>query len=116
LRIHPLQYLMVGLALAVLSLLLRALSEPVAFGLASLASAAACVGLQFAYVSGVLRSWWRAGVFAGLLSGLYGMLYSLLAAEDHALLMGSLLLFGVLALVMLVTRRIDWYERSASLG
>ncbi|RRN57369.1 cell envelope integrity protein CreD [Pseudoxanthomonas sp. SGNA-20] len=116
LRIHPLQYLMVGLALAVFFLLLLALSEHVAFGLAYLASAAACIGLQFAYVSGVLRSWWRAGVFAGLLSGLYGMLYSLLAAEDHALLMGSLLLFGVLALVMLVTRRIDWYERSASLG
>ena len=116
LRIHPLQYLMVGLALAIFFLLLLGLAEHIPFGRAYLASAAACIGLQFAYVSGVLRSWWRASVFAGLLAGLYGVLYSLLVSEDNALLMGSLLLFGVLATVMLVTRRVDWYERSATLG
>ena len=51
-----------------------------------------------------------------MLTALYSVLYSLLGSEDNALLMGSLLLFGILAVVMLVTRRIDWYERSATLG
>ena len=116
LRIHPMQYLLVGLALAIFFLLLLGLSEHIPFHWAYVASAAACIGLQAVYVSGVLRSAWRAGVFAGLLAGLYGALYSLLVSEDNALLMGSLLLFGVLATVMVVTRRIDWYARSATLG
>lgn len=64
----------------------------------------------------MLKSWWRAGAFAVALTALYGALYSLLVSEDNALLMGSLLLFGVLAGIMWVTRRIDWYERAAQLG
>ncbi|KAF1698978.1 cell envelope integrity protein CreD [Pseudoxanthomonas jiangsuensis] len=116
LRIHPLQYLLVGLALAIFFLLLLGLSEHVAFWRAYAVSAAACIGLQFVYLSGVLKSWWRAGAFAVALTALYGALYSLLVSEDNALLMGSLLLFGVLAGIMWVTRRIDWYERAAQLG
>ena len=91
-------------------------SEHMAFWQAYVLAAAACIGLQFVYLSGVLRGWWRAGAFATMLTALYGALYSLLVSEDNALLMGSLLLFGILAVVMLVTRRIDWYERSATLG
>ncbi|WP_372013059.1 cell envelope integrity protein CreD [Pseudoxanthomonas sp. 10H] len=116
LRIHPLQYLLVGLALAIFFLLLLGLSEHMAFWKAYVAAAAACIGLQFVYLSGVLRSGWRAAAFATMLTALYGALYSLLVSEDNALLMGSLLLFGILAVVMLVTRRIDWYERAATLG
>jgi inner membrane protein len=116
LRIHPLQYLLVGLALAVFFLLLLGLSEHIAFWQAYLVSAAACIGLQFVYLSGVLRSSLRAAGFAALLTALYGALYSLLVSEDNALLMGSILLFGVLAGAMWVTRRIDWYQRAQSLG
>jgi inner membrane protein len=43
------------------------------------------------------------------LAALFGALYGLLVSEDLALLMGSLLLFGLLALVMVITRRFDWY-------
>jgi len=63
----------------------------------------------------VLRSWARAAGFAAGLSALYGALYGLLVSEDNALLMGALLLFGVLALIMWVTRRVDWYALSAEL-
>ena len=109
LPIHPLQYLLVGLALAVFFLLLLGLSEHIAFWRAYLASALACIGLQFAYLCGVLRSRLRAAGFASMLTALYGVLYGLLASEDNALLMGSLLLFGILAAIMWVTRRVDWY-------
>jgi inner membrane protein len=115
LPIHPLQYLLVGLALAIFFLLLLSLSEHIDFWKAYLISAVGCIGLQFVYLSGVLKSWLRAAGFATLLTALYGVLYGLLISEDNALLMGSLMLFGILAVIMWVTRRIDWYDLSASL-
>ena len=78
-------------------------------------SAAACIGLQFVYLSGVLQSWRAAGGFAAMLTALYGVLYGLLISEDNALLMGSLLLFGILAAIMWITRKVDWYELGSSL-
>ncbi|NDK37766.1 cell envelope integrity protein CreD [Pseudoxanthomonas gei] len=115
LPIHPLQYLLVGLALAIFFLLLLSLSEHIDFWKAYVVSAVACIGLQFVYLSGVLRSWGRAGGFAVMLTALYGVLYSLLVSEDNALLMGSLLLFGILAAIMWITRKVDWYELGTSL-
>ena len=115
LPIHPLQYLLVGLALAIFFLLLLSLSEHIAFWKAYLVSAAACIGLQFVYLSGVLQSWARAAGFAAMLTSLYGVLYGLLVSEDNALLMGSLLLFGILAAIMWVTRKVDWYALGAEL-
>jgi inner membrane protein len=47
--------------------------------------------------------------FAAMLTALYTMLYALLRSEDHSLLLGALLVFCVLAVVMLLTRRVDWY-------
>jgi inner membrane protein len=47
---------------------------------------------------------------------MYGTLYFLLRSEDNALLMGSLLVFGVLAVVMLATRRLDWSALAARLA
>jgi len=119
LRLHPLQYLLVGLALVIFFLLLLALSEHMAFGIAYLVAAIACVGLIAFYTASTLG---RAANVAGLtatLGGLYGMLYAILQSEDNALLMGSLVLFFALAAVMLVTRRFDWYrlgQQSGSAG
>ena len=110
LPVHPAQYTLVGLALAMFFLLLLALSEHIAFGAAYLIAASACVGLVGFYLAGVLGSALRGGAFAGLLAALYGALYGLLVSEDNALLMGALLLFGVLGVAMWVTRKFDWYR------
>ncbi|MDR1076431.1 MAG: cell envelope integrity protein CreD [Xanthomonadaceae bacterium] len=115
LPIHPLQYLLVGLALAIFFLLLLSLSEHMMFWKAYLIAAAACIVLQFFYLSGVLKSWLRAAGFATMLTALYGVLYGLLVSEDNSLLMGSLLLFGVLAAIMALTRKLDWYQITSSL-
>jgi inner membrane protein len=106
---HIMQYLLVGLALTIFFLLLIALSEHTPFALAYLASAVACIGLTTAYLAGVFKAWRPAFSFGGGLAGLYGMLYVILQLEDQALLMGSLLLFAMLASVMLSTRRLDWF-------
>ena len=106
--IHPMQYLMVGLALALFYLLLLALSEHLVFEQAYGVAAGALVALITVYLSGVLRSLRLAlGAGAGLAT-LYGMLYWILRSEDYSLLMGALLLFAVLAILMTTTRRVDW--------
>ncbi|RZT42040.1 cell envelope integrity protein CreD [Cupriavidus agavae] len=109
LRIHPIQYLLAGLALAMFFLLLVSLSEHVAFLVAYLAASAACIGLLGFYLTFVLRSWQRGLGFAALLTVLYGALYGLLVSEDNALVLGTGLLFVTLVIIMGVTRKVDWY-------
>ena len=116
LAIHPIQYTLVGLALAMFFLLLTALSEHVDFALAYATATFACVGVITAYLVRVLRSAGLGLAFGAALSSLYAMLYALLKAEDYALLGGSLVLFGLLAAVMLTTRRVDWYSLTAPRG
>lgn len=109
LAVHPVQYGLVGLALALFYLLLLSLAEHLAFARAYLLAAGACVLLIGFYVGHVLHSAWRGAGFGTGLAVLYAMLYALLSAEDYALLMGSLLVFGLLASFMLLTRKLDWY-------
>jgi inner membrane protein len=109
LAIHPVQYALVGFALAIFFLLLTALSEHIAFSYAYGVATAACVSLITFYLVRVLRSVLAGLAFGGALSALYGFLYALLRAEDYSLLGGTLLLFGLLAALMLATRRVDWY-------
>lgn len=110
LAIHPVQYLLVGLALAIFFLLLLSLSEHVPFLVAYLVASAGCIGLLGVYLSAVLGSAARGWGFAGGLTLLYAALYGLLVSEDNALVLGSLMLFAILAGLMLVTRRVDWYR------
>jgi inner membrane protein len=110
LRIHPFQYLLVGLALAIFFLLLIALSEHIAFVLAYSVSAAACVGLIGVYLAGALRERKIAAQFAAGIATLYAVLYGVLLSEDNALLMGTALLFLALGVIMLATRKINWYK------
>lgn len=110
LRVHPVQYLLVGSALALFFLLLVSLSEHLAFGWAYLAASMACTLLLTFYGSFVLQGWGAGAGFGAGIGGLYGVLYALLQMEQNALVLGSLLLFAVLSGVMVATRRLDWYE------
>ena len=114
LRIHPIQYGLVGLALAIFFLLLVSLSEHVDFGWAYLVASVACIGLLGFYLSYVLRSRARGIGFATMLATLYAALYGLLVSEDNALVLGAGLLFLILAAIMVVTRKVDWYQLSSS--
>jgi inner membrane protein len=114
-RLHAVQYALTGLALAVFFLLLISLSEHIRFGTAYAGAAGACVALLTFYLRHPLRSALRTAFFAVLFCCLYGALYVLLGSEDHALLLGSLLVFGVLAAVMPLTRKLDWAALSGRL-
>jgi inner membrane protein len=113
LRIHPIQYGLVGLALSMFFLLLLALSEHVQFAAAYVVAALACVGLIAYYLGHVLGGYIRAAGFAAMLGTLYAALYGLLVSEDNALVLGAGLLFLMLAAVMVLTRRVDWYQAAA---
>jgi inner membrane protein len=110
LRLHTLQYLLIGLANCVFFLLLLALAEHVGFAPAYVASAAAATALITSYSAAVLQSLRRALPVGALLAALYGYLYVTLRAEDYALLFGALGLFAVLAGFMYLTRRVDWHR------
>ncbi|NHQ87969.1 cell envelope integrity protein CreD [Iodobacter sp. HSC-16F04] len=107
-EIHPVQYALVGAALALFFLLTLSLSEHLGFAKAYWSAAAASVLLLGYYVSFVLAAWQRGVGFAVVLTALYGLLYGILQSEDMALLMGSITLFALLSCVMVLTRKMDW--------
>lgn len=110
LQIHPVQYGFVGLAQALFFLLLLGLSEHIRFGAAYLIATLACCSIITLYLAGVLGTRRQSYAFGGFLTLLYATLYGLLQSEDHALVAGSVLLFGLLSAVMLFTRNINWYD------
>jgi inner membrane protein len=115
-RFHPVQYGLIGCALAVFFLLLLALSEHIDFALAYAGAAMACSMLIAFYLRSALGTRLRTlGYFAGF-AGMYATLYAMLQSEDNALLMGSLLVFALLAAIMIATRRIDWSEMTRKLA
>jgi inner membrane protein len=108
--IHPIQYAFVGLAISVFYLLLISLAEHIAFHWAYTFAVMCCCGLLLFYVRYMLKNILSAILFSAMILGLYGLLYVIVQAEDFALLMGSFLVFAVLAILMYVTRKIDWYD------
>jgi len=109
-RVHPMQYLLVGSALAIFFLLLVSLSEHMPFAWAYAAASSVCTALLAFYGSHVLGGA-RGGVaFGSAVAALYGVLYLLLQQEQTSLVLGSGLLFAALAAVMVLTRRLDWYR------
>lgn len=111
-RVHAIQYLMIGGALCLFYLLELSLSEHLGFPAAYVIASAAVVAMLGAYGIVALRRASRAGVVAAGVALLYAYLYLLLMNEDYALLIGSIGLFAILGAIMYVTRRIDWYAAS----
>lgn len=108
LDIHPIQYALIGAAMAVFYLLLIAIAEHLAFSYAYLIAATMSTALLAYYGMYVLGSRTDGIIFAGVVLSLYGVLFLILQAEDTALLMGALLTFAVLAAMMVATRDTRW--------
>jgi inner membrane protein len=115
-RIHPLQYLLVGLAISLFFLLLLSVSEHLGFAAAYLLAAVSTTALITVYARAALvspRHGWAGWIMAPVLGAGYLFLYGTLQSEDYALLIGSLGLFAILGAVMLLTRRVNWYGRGS---
>lgn len=107
--VHPVQYVLIGIALSVFYTLLLSVSEFLPFDSAYAIAAIATILLITLYANAHFKSWKTASLFALVLSCLYLFAFILVRLEDTALLVGSIGLFLILALVMYGTRKINWY-------
>lgn len=112
-RVHPAQYVLIGLAQMVFYLLLLSLSEYVGFDAAFAVAAVATVGLIGAYAGAAFHARRYAIQALVVFSLIYALIYLLMRLEDFALLAGSVASFVGLALAMWLTRRLDWYGARA---
>ncbi|MCA0425797.1 MAG: cell envelope integrity protein CreD [Bacteroidetes bacterium] len=109
-RIHPFQYLLIGAAMVLFYILLLSFSEQIGFSYAYLLSTALVVLLISAYSLSIFGKWKNSLGLLAVLSAFYGYVFVLIQQQQFALLLGSLGLFLVLALLMYVSRKINWYQ------
>lgn len=108
-KIHPVQYCLIGLADVIFYLLLLSVSEHLPFSLTYWISSAAVCALTLFYTASIFRKAKWGALFAGVQAVSYVFLFGTLQAEDYALLIGTLGIFFVVALLMVLTRKVDWY-------
>jgi len=109
-KIHPFQYILVGLALSLFYILLVSISEHSNFDLAYVISTFSIVGMISFYALYIIKAHKMVTILIITLIGIYGFVYVTLQLTDYSLLIGSLGLALILALTMYFTRKIDWYN------
>ena len=112
--VHPLQYMLVGMALLVFYLLLLSISEFMPFVLAYLIASLMIIGMVSLYTYFVLTKKENTKfslLIAFILAVLYGFLYTLLMLQDFSLILGSFGLFVIIGIIMYATRDVDWYPK-----
>lgn len=108
--IHPIQYILVGIALIVFYSLLLSISEYLKYNLAFIVSAISTLALIAGYVQAILKSGKLTLLISGILTVLYSFIFTIIQLQDCALLIGSIGIFIILGLVMYFSRKIDWYN------
>lgn len=103
--INLLHYVLTGLSLVLFYTLLLSMSEVIGFGLAYLISAVMTIGLNTIYFRMILRETRKALLLGGIMTLLYLTIYVLMQLESYALLIGSLVLFVILAIVMYISAK-----------
>jgi len=108
-RVHPAQYVLVGMAQIIFYLLLLSLAERIGFDFSFLIAGCATVALLSANAGWVFSSRMQGMRAFAIFSLLYALIYMLLRLEDNALLVGAVASFLAIAAAMYFTRGIDWY-------
>jgi inner membrane protein len=106
--IHPVQYILVGIALVIFFILLISISEQLNFNSAYIISAIATLLLIAGYIKAILKSTKLTFLISGILLILYSFIFIIIQLQDLSLLIGSIGIFIVLGLVMYFSRKIDW--------
>lgn len=109
--IHPVQYLLVGIALIIFYTLLLSFSEHMSFVLSYLIASIMTIGMIVVFMASVTKDKKTALGIGLLLVVLYAFVYVLLQLESYALLVGSVGLFIILGIAMFATQKIDWYKK-----
>ena len=114
LRIHVVQYGMLGLSLSLFSLLLLSLAEPIGYTNGYLVAAGLVLLQSTLYTAAVARRFMPAFLFALMLASLFAFIYVLLGLETYSLLIGALALFAILSALMVLTQMINLPRRLTS--
>lgn len=109
-RLHPAQYILVGIAQIIFYLLLLSFAERMGFDFGFLIAGAATVSLLSANAGWIFSSRLQATRAFAIFSFLYVLIYLLLRLEDNALLVGAMASFLAISAAMFFTRNIDWYS------
>ncbi len=109
-RIHPIQYLLIGCALAIYYSLLLSISEHWGYSVAYLIASLATVSLIALYSKALFNGWKYTAILATSLLSFYSFIWIIVDNEEFALLIGTIGLFVVLAAIMYLSRAIKWYS------
>ena len=109
-RIHPIQYILIGMAILIFYTLVLSLSEYMHFNYAYILSAVSVTLIISGYAKAIISKSRFALTILGILTILYCYLFIVLQLEDYALILGSIGLLIILTMVMYITRKINWYE------
>ncbi len=112
-KVHPFQYILIGLALCLFYTLLVSISEHSNFNLAYLISSVVIIGIIGLYAKSILPSAKQAAMLVLILCFTYTFVYVTLQVQDYALLIGSIGLTAILAFTMFITRHVNWYDLSS---
>jgi inner membrane protein len=115
-RVHPAQYILVGIAQIIFYLLLLSIAERIGFDLGFLMAGTATVLLLAANAGWIFCSRQQGMRALAVFGLLYGLIYMLLRVEDNALLIGAIASFLAVAAAMYFTRRVDWYSSLPGIG
>ena len=113
-RIHPFQYILIGVALIIYYTLLLSLSElpGVGYNMAYWISTVATTALIGSYSSSFLKGKMMVTLFSGVLMIFYSFIFIIILQQDFSLLIGSVGLFVIVALLMYFSRNVNWYKES----
>lgn len=109
-RIHPFQYILIGVALIIYYTLLLSFSEQVGYNIAYWIASASTVGLISFYSISFLKSRGLVALFTTLLIIFYSFIFVIILQQDFSLLLGSIGLFMIVAALMYFSRKVSWYK------
>jgi inner membrane protein len=107
-RVHPFNYILIGLALCIFYTLLLSISELLTFNISYLIASFLTIGLVFLYSKSIFQNTRLSGLVALVMLILYSFIFVIIQLEDTALFIGSIGLFTILSITMYISRRIDW--------
>lgn len=108
--IHPVQYLLVGIAIIVFYTLLLSFSEHIKFNFSYILASILTLLLISLYTTAIFKSKQFGLLIFGILLIMYTFIFNIIQLEDYALLIGSLGMFIILGIVMYLSRKIEWYN------
>ena len=109
-RIHIIQYILIGAAMVLFYTLLLALSEHIGFNLAYLTASVATVMLIGSFIKSITKDQKSALLLSSILALFYLFIYILMQLRDYSLIAGTIGIFIILAILMRVSTKINWYQ------